>query len=365
MAEKNLETFKLKKFVKELDKYRGRHTELITVYVPKDYDLVKIIQGLDQEKGTATNIKSTSTRKNVIEALEKMTQHLKLIKKTPENGLAAFSGNISEQPGHEDFKVWSVEPPSPLNQKLYRCDKTFITEPLHDLLDTKEVYALVVMDKREGNIALLKGKTIIPTMSSTSNVPGKTRAGGQSAQRFERLREGAAKEFFSRLGEHMKDNLLGMKELKGIIIGGPGHTKNEFAEGSYITNELKKKILAVKDVTYTGQFGLEELLAKSRDTLKDAEIIKEKELMEKFLEMLSKEETKTSYGEAEVKKMLDQGAVDILLLSESLDDNKMEELEELANKYGTRIEIISTESREGVQLKELGKIAAILRYAVQ
>ena len=74
------------------------------------------------------------------------------------------------------------------------------------------------MDKREGNIAFLKGKTIIPLTKTTSYVPGKTRAGGQSAQRFERIRDGAAKEFFYKLGEYVKDNFLYNKELKGIIF---------------------------------------------------------------------------------------------------------------------------------------------------
>jgi peptide chain release factor subunit 1 len=66
------ERFHLKKFVKELDSFSARHTEFVTVYVPSGYDLNKIIQHLQQEQGTATNIKSAQTRKNVIDALELM-----------------------------------------------------------------------------------------------------------------------------------------------------------------------------------------------------------------------------------------------------------------------------------------------------
>ena len=91
----------LKAFVKELSKHRGRHTELVSVFIPADYDLNKIIQQLQQEGGTATNIKSASTRKNVIDALERMVQHLRLFKRTPENGLAVFSGNIAPEGPHQ------------------------------------------------------------------------------------------------------------------------------------------------------------------------------------------------------------------------------------------------------------------------
>ena len=175
--------FKLKKFIKELSKHRGRHTELVTVYVPAGYDIVKIQQHLAQEQGTAVNIKSTSTRKNVQDALEKMIQHLKLYPKTPTNGLAAFSGNVAEREGQSDVKVWSLEPPEPVNIRIYRCDKEFVLEPLLEMCETREVYGLIVLDRRDANIALLKGKAIVPLLKTHSEVPGKFRAGGQSAAR--------------------------------------------------------------------------------------------------------------------------------------------------------------------------------------
>ncbi len=129
----------LKRFVKELQEYRGRHTELVTVYVPQGYDLNKIIQQLQQEQGTAANIKSASTRKNVVDALERMVQHLRLFRNTPENGLAVFSGNVAPE-GKTDLRVWSVEPPIPVQMKIYRCDKNFLLDLLIDMLDVKEIY---------------------------------------------------------------------------------------------------------------------------------------------------------------------------------------------------------------------------------
>src|SRR3990172_7237181 len=115
MIDEQKQRQKLKRIIQELGSHRGRHTELVSVYVPAGYDLNKIIGHLQQEQGTAENIKSASTRKNVISALERMIQHLKLFTKTPENGLAAFSGNVAEREGQLDVQVWSIEPPIPLN----------------------------------------------------------------------------------------------------------------------------------------------------------------------------------------------------------------------------------------------------------
>ena len=189
-------------------------------------------------------------------------------------------------------------------------------------------------------------------------------AGGQSSARFERLREGAAKEFYTKLGEYVKEQFLGNKDLKGIIVGGPGQTKNKFVEGNYITDQVKKKIIAVKDLSYTGEFGLTELVDKSQDVLANEEISTEKKIMQEFFSKLSTNPKEVTYGESQVKKVLGSGAVEVLLLSEDLDDKKIEEFEKIAENFGSKVELISVETREGVQLRDMGKFAAILRYEV-
>ncbi len=356
--------FHLKKFIKELEKFRGRHTELVSVYIPQDYDMNKIINHLAQEQGTASNIKSSATRKNVTDALERMIQHLRLFKRTPPNGLVVFSGNVAEREGQQDFKVWSIEPPIPLKTRIYRCDKEFVLDILRDMLEAKEVYGLVVMDRRDANIALLKGKTIIPLLKTHSEVPGKFKAGGQSAMRFARQIEGAAKDHYKKVAEYMKETFLNMEGLKGIIVGGPGPTKYDLVEGDFITNEVKKKIIGIKDLSYTGEFGLEELLEKSGDVLAQEDVMEEKKIVGRFLEMLATKQNMVAYGEADVMNKLKMGVVDKVLLSEDLSDEKIEEFENLAKPVGSEIIIISTQTREGAQLRDLGKFAAILRYEV-
>ncbi|MBU1703889.1 MAG: peptide chain release factor aRF-1 [Nanoarchaeota archaeon] len=353
---------KLRKIVKELEKHRGRHTELVTVYVPEGYDLNKVINQLSQEQGTATNIKSTSTRKNVTDALERMIQHLRLFKQTPPNGLAVFSGNVAEREGQSDVQVWSIEPPVPLRVRIYRCDKEFVLDALRDMMEVKEAYGLIVLDRRDANIAILKGKTIIPLLKTHSEVPGKFKAGGQSSVRFARNRELAAKEHFKKVAEYVKEQFLKMEGLKGIIVGGPGPTKYDFVEGGFLTSDVRKKILAIKDLSYTEEFGLQELVDKSQDVLAEEEIADEKKIMLRFFELLSTKPGMVAYGEQETINKLKIGAVDVLLLSEDLDDQKIEDYEKEAEALGSKVQIISVETREGVQLRDIGKIAAILRY---
>ena len=353
---------KLKRFINELALIKGRHTELVSVYVPAGYDLIKVIQHLQQEQGTASNIKDAKTRKCVIDSLEKLIRHLRLFKRTPPNGLAAFSGNVVSQQGKIDIHVWSLEPPEPIKTRIYRCDQTFLVDILRGMLEEKEQYGLIVMDRREATIGSLRGTAIKVLTDLTSGVPGKIRAGGQSAMRYARITEGLAKEFYKRISEAVNKEFLGKPDIKGILIGGPGPTKEEFIE--VLNEEIKRKILAVQDLTYTDEFGLRALVEKSQDVLAKEAITEEKQILKKLFTMLAKEPEKVTYGKEEVMEALKIGAVETLLISEDIDDKTMEEFEELAEQTKAETKIISLDTNEGMQLKNLGGIAAILRYAL-
>src|SRR3989344_1741947 len=139
----------LEELVALLKSIRGRHTELVSVYIPAGFNKDAVARQLEAEAGTAENIKSKATRTAVVTALDRIIRELKNYKVTPKNGMAIFCGNISEKEGVQDIQMWVYEPPRPLNVRLYRCDQTFIIDPLQEMLDIEEVYGLLVMDRRE------------------------------------------------------------------------------------------------------------------------------------------------------------------------------------------------------------------------
>lgn len=357
--------YKLKHFINHLKGIRGRHTELVSVYIPQGTELIKTIQQLEQEQHTATNVKDSKTRKHIIESLEKLIRHLRLYKQTPENGLAAFAGDTSQTENKSNVEAFSIEPPLPIKTRIYRCDQTFLLDILEEQLEHSDSFGLIVMDKREATVGLLRGSNIKVLSNMTSGVPGKYKTGGQSAMRFARLREEAAHDFYKRIAEVANKEFLGKKELKGILVGGPGPTKNEFVDGDLLNNELKQKILGIADITYTDEFGLNDLVEKSKEFISEQAITKEKEILKKFFETLGREPGKATYGEKETVKALDNGIVDILIISEKIDDKLAEELEAKATQYGAKTEIVSIDTQEGQQFRHLGGIGAILRYSLR
>jgi peptide chain release factor subunit 1 len=355
----------LAEVVEELSAIRGRHTELVSVIVPAGANLNVVIDQLEGEKSTARNIKSKTTQKNVIEALERATRQLRMLgQQTPKNGVAIYSGNVAETEGQTDMRIWMIVPPEELNMRLYRCDQVFIIDPLKEMLEEKELYGLFVIERKEATIGLLEGKKIKILQHLDSAVPGKTRAGGQSSQRYERIVEGKAKDFYRECADALKKHFFDLKNLKGIIVGGPMPTKDEFLKEGLLVTALKEKIIGLKDIGYADEHGIELLVEASQDLLAMQGIIKEKKLMEKFFEMLGKQREKTAYGYEPVKKALEMAAVDTLLLSKKLEKSIIAELKEKAEAISANVEYVSVETEEGQQFFNLSGIGAILRYAL-
>jgi len=355
---------KLEEFVERMKSYRARHTELITVLVPAGFDINLITKQLESERSTASNIKSTATRKNVQEALESLIRITKQMKQAPKNGVGLFAGNVPQEKGEDEFITEVFEPPEELNIRLYRCDQTFVIEPLEEMLEIKEIYALIVIDRKEAALGLLIGKKIKLVQRFDSFVPGKTTKGGQSALRYSRIREGIAKEFFRKVAEAAKSEFFNLKNLKGVLVGGPGPTKEDFLKEGNLVTALQDLVLGVKDIGYADEHGLELLVENSADLLAEQEITRERILLEKFFNMLGKQKDKTAYGKEEVEKALEYGAVDKLLLSKKLPKSEVKYFEKKADETGVDIEMVSVETDEGQQFLNLSGIGAMLRFKV-
>lgn len=360
------EKIKLEDLVEELENIRGRHTELVTVMIPEGFNISQVVKQLESEKSTATNIKSKQTRSAVIDSLERIIRELKNYKQTPPNGFALFAGNVSEKEGTSDIQLWAIEPPKPLKVRMYRCDQVFVLDPLRELLEVKDLYGLLTIDRQEATLGLLDGKKIEVLTKLTSGVPGKIRAGGQSSQRFHRITEGLAKDFFRRVAEEMKNVFFEMPRLKGLLIGGPIPTKEEFLEEGHLVTKLKEKVISVKDIGYVDEHGLKLLVEASQNEIAEQEIIKEKKILERFFNTLGKNPDKAAYGEEKVNLSLKRGATEVLLVSKKIDKDTIKVLEEKAENISAELVIVSTETPEGEQFYNMTKgFGAILRFALE
>jgi peptide chain release factor subunit 1 len=388
--------------IKRLKSVRGYGTELISVYVPAGFNLAEEVSKLRSEHSQSGNIKSKPVRDHVQSALEKIMQYLRLFRETPKNGIAIFCGNISDNPGKTNIELFSMEPPLPLKVNIYRCDSTFLLEPIEDIVGSKDTYVLLVLDGREATVATLKGFHIQVIKKLNSMVHAKVRKGGQSAARYERIIEESIGQYYTRVSDIINSTFEASQfKIKGLIVGGPGPTKEGFVKQNSLNYQIK--ILGTFDTGYTDEYGLHELVEKSSELLKEQQAVQERKVIERFMQEIVRKELAT-YGYENTRKALEAKQVSTLIINDSLqldvvkykcnacgalieklelsghrepkhDDggtleiisvnDAIEELIDLADKSGADTLFVSSESSYGREfLMGFKGIGALLRYRI-
>lgn len=410
----SVKRYKLTKMINELSSIAGHGTELVTVYIPPRRPIFDVIAQLRNEAGTASNIKSDLTRNHVQDALSRTIEHLKLFKETPETGLVVFCGAIPTGKGFgtEKIELTSVIPPKPVQISLYRCDDHFWTDHLKEMLKDEKVIGVLAIDTTEAGIGILTGDRWETIDTLSSGVAGKHRQGGQSARRFERLRENELNEYYHRVADHAKQVFIDQYNVKGIIVGGPGPTKENFLKEEYLDYRLQNNVLVTLDTSYSGDEGVREIIDKAQKDgiLAEFRVMEEKQMVKKFMSEVHSNRGLGIYGIFDVIKALQSGIADLVIVTNDISYVKLDfkckvcknvqerivdrsaliatkqevtskpcpscgvldfdvtekdivdYLQELATMTGSRLEVISGQTEEGAQLASLGRIGAILRF---
>lgn len=410
----SVKLYKIRKTLEELSQKSGHGTELITVYIPKGKQLHEIVGTLQEEQGTASNIKSDLTRNHVVDSLGKVIQRLKLYKKTPERGLVIFCGALPPEgggpTGNEVIKMYEIDPPKDLKQYLYRCDDHFHVDILKDMLKDDNLIGFLAIDAKDAGWGLLHGDKIEVLNQTGSGVAGKHRQGGQSAKRFQKLREMELTYYFNRVAETTREYFIDIYKIKGLVISGPGPTKEDFINGNYLEYRLQNMIIATIDSSYSGAEGIREAFAKSADVLSDFRMVEEKKMVEDLFREINSHSGLGAYGLQDIINFVKNNVAKTVIITDNTDLHRIEAkckrcqhtseeiverpeviptktkftnnpcpscnaMEVEANeqdivdylaligaKTGTNVEVISGTAEHGAMLSSIGKAGAMLRY---
>ena len=410
----SVKLYKIRKMIQKISKITGRGTELITVYIPKNKQLHEVITNLREEQGTADNIKSDLTRTHVVDSLSKVIQRLKLYKKTPKRGLVIFCGALQREeggpPGSEVIKIFEIDPPKDLKTFLYRCDDHFHVDILKDMLKDDNLIGFLAIDAKDAGWGILHNDKIQVLKETSSGVAGKHRQGGQSAKRFQKLREMELGYYFNRVAQITREYFIDIYPIKGLIISGPGPTKEEFVNENYLEYRLQDMIITTIDASYAGSEGIREAFEKSSEILSKFRLVEEKQIVEKLFKQINSNSGLGVYGLNEIINYLKNNVVDTIIITDTIGLYRIESecnrchytqekiieqakviqtKTELANspcsscksldivaseqdivdylsllgaKLGAKIEVISGVAEHGSMVSNLGNVGAILRY---
>lgn len=237
-------------------------------------------------------------------------------------------------------------------------------ERLKRASETSEKSIIIVAIDDEGYaIATTKQYGVEIKAEEKTKLPGKLEA---------EKRDAALKEYFRRALSSLRQ--VWTTTQSPIAVIGVGFVKNNFTK--FIKNEaadMAKSVIDVKSVNNSGVAGIYEALRSGilSKVMKHMRIIEETEIMEEILKRLGKNETNVTYGLDNVKEVIEVGAVETLVLADTLlretSDEKrlfLEDLMKTVEQKGGKVIIVSTEHEAGTKLIALGGIAALLRFSL-
>jgi protein pelota len=149
-----------------------------------------------------------------------------------------------------------------------------------------------------------------------------------------------------------------------LLIVGPGFAKEKLLNR---TKEKRPELFNNYSVRATGERGIpgiQEAIKKGfvAQIQKKSRISLETSLVEELLVEIAKDRY-AAYGYVATKEAIEKGAGRILLVaSDLLHEERIQDLMEIASKIGCKIHLISTFHEGGMKLIALGGIGAILRY---
>lgn len=408
-ADKAIEQFKVKKLIKSLEVARGNGTSMISLIIPPGDQIARVNKMLNDEMGTATNIKSRVNRLSVLSAITSTIQRLKLFNRVPPNGLVVYCGTIVTAEGKEKKVAYTIEPFKPINTSLYLCDSKFHTEPLSELLESDAKFGFIVMDGNGTLYGLLSGNTRRVLHKFTVDLPKKHGRGGQSALRFARLRLEKRHNYVRKVAELATQFFItnDRPNVSGLVLAGSAEFKNKLSGSEMFDQRLQPIVVQIVDVSYGGENGFNQAIELAADSLKNVKFVAEKKLLSTYFSQISQDSNQYCFGVRDTLYALESGASETLIVWENLeitryqiknnatgevkvlyltpaqratstqfvDPNTQQELEVedevslvewLANNYknfGTTLEFVTDRSQEGSQfVKGFGGIGALLRY---
>ena len=185
-------------------------------------------------------------------------------------------------------------------------------------------------------------------------------------------KEEALRPFFSEALTALKN--AWERHRKPVALIGPSLERNLFL--GFLREkepELARSIVSVRSVMSGGISGIFEALRAGllSKALSRARIIREAEAVGELLARLGKGDKRVAYGFPEVRKACSYGAVERLLVADSVlrdaDEAARMELEKLmmeVEEKGGKVMIVSSSHEAGKNLLSLGGIAALLRFPI-
>ncbi|WP_435175431.1 Vms1/Ankzf1 family peptidyl-tRNA hydrolase [Halorussus sp. AFM4] len=377
----DIEDYERHERIERVEDAEATADDLLTVAVPPDHTVGEALERVEEDRAESEFIEEESEDAAYLDALEAARGVLQHRESTPENGLVVFAGVVDGEVVDYVFD----DLPSPVSEFVYERGNGFETGVLDAAAGASKTFGLLIVERGGAALGLTENDDVQVIETFESDVMGKTKAGGQSAQRFERERERQKEDFFESvaeeaerafLGEHDDESASASTDVDGLLLGGTDVTVDDFREGDHLDYRLEDMLVGDPvSVEYASEQGLRQLVEKASDRIEDEERREMREALDRFFGALdagnagggdATDGDDVVYGRDAVEEALEYDAVETLLVSADLPVDEVRDYQERVENEGGDCVVVPADFDRGRRFREaFGGLAAILRFPVE
>ena len=271
--------------------------------------------------------------------------------------------------------------------------------------ENEDCYGVIVIGGKGTLIASLQGSHRRVLHRMRVDLPNKHRKGGQSAPRFQRLRQEARQKYLRKVAEAIAQYFLPGKSnkyigqgIKGLVLAGSADCKDDLVKLGLLDKRLSSIVVSSVVVQNGGERGLDQAIEQSMERLGCVQLIQEQKVLSKFMEEIDKDSGKYCFSVQDTFEALEMGAVKDLVVWDDLatiryelrnsQTNQTMEVYSLADipmgfevvdetslvgwlcdhykDYGCNLELVSDRSAVGARFTNgFGGLGGLLRWSIE
>jgi peptide chain release factor subunit 1 len=220
-------------------------------------------------------------------------------------------------------QLYIVNPPNPIKHFFYRCDRKFYIDEILSLYSKLDTFAVMLISGKQVKFYSWNENETKLLKSYTEDLPNQHKTGGQSAQRFERIRDERILWYCRKAIEYIQ--LLftkqGVFQFKGLIIGGPAGIKEKIIkDDSFIWTTNLCKVITTTEISETT---ISFVINNSLDVINGNK--RERNEIDKLLEMINKTDQidLIVFGKEKVIELFKKGELSKIYVSVESDLKKI------------------------------------------
>lgn len=248
--------------------------------------------------------------------------------------------------GEYRFIIETIIPPLPIKRKLYRCDRQFALDAIEPLFETHGQLGIVIVGGDTAEIWIQEHTRNTRVAETSMHRQKAQKKGGQSAQRFCRIRMNQIDEFVDKVID-LVIKTLPIDKIKDIVVAGHSELFMQVADAPGIKER-------VKQIIRTDGLEIDKIVPKITITIGATEATA---LAEQLFEELDTDSSCIIYGPEAIRSAAAANMIEKVVVVDSID----------IEKWGLRAVdgIVKLDSRIGTRLHLMGGVLARVYYATE